>query len=78
MAKAKKVELHPAGGADSAQGKSKVKKVRKAKPAKAKKPKKAAKKTVKKAAKKWRHEVDTMQWLLPLAFANICVRVKLL
>jgi len=51
MAKAKKVELHPAG-ADSAQGKSKVKKVRKAKPAKAKKPKKAGKKAAKKSPKK--------------------------
>jgi len=52
MAKAKKVEIHASSGADSVQGKAKVKKARKAKPAKAKKSKKGGKKGGKKAAKK--------------------------
>jgi len=53
MVKAKKVEIHAAGG-DGLQAKSKVKKARKAKPAKAKKSKakKGGKKGAKKAAKK--------------------------
>jgi len=52
MAKAKKVEIHAAGGADCVQGKAKVKKVRKAKPAKAKKSKKGGKKAKKSPKKK--------------------------
>jgi len=51
MAKAKKVEIHAGTGAETLQGKAKVKKARKAKPAKAKKSKKGGKKG-KKAAKK--------------------------